>query len=96
VHSNHTALVRLDPISKESGTSVKGKVKISKNGNRHIRKMFYLSTLCATKNNHKIAVFYQRLINNHKPKKVAMIAAVRKLLLVAHAVYEHKTEYVPG
>lgn len=91
-----TALVGLDPIYKESGTSVKGKVKISKNGNRHIRKMLYLPTLCAIKNNKKIALFYQRLINNHKPKKVAVIAAMRKLLLVAHAVYQNKTEYVPG
>lgn len=91
-----TALVGLDPIYKESGTSVKGKIKISKNGNRHIRKMLYLPTLCAIKNNKKIALFYQRLINNHKPKKVAVIAAMRKLLLVAHAVYENKTEYIPG
>ena len=86
----------LDPIYKESGSSVKGKIKISKNGNRHIRKMLYLPTLCAIKNNQKINLFYQRLIDNHKPKKVAVIAAMRKLLLVAHAVYENKTEYVPG
>jgi transposase len=91
-----TALVGLDPIYKESGSSVKGKVKISKNGNRHIRKMLYLPTLCAIKNNKRINLFYQRLINNHKPKKVAVIAAMRKLLLVAHAVYQSKTEYVPG
>ena len=64
-----TALVGLDPIYKESGTSVKGKVKISKNGNRHIRKMLYLPTLCAIKNNKRINLFYQRLISNHKPKK---------------------------
>jgi transposase len=91
-----TALVGLDPIYKESGTSVKGEIKISKNGNRHIRKMLYLPTLCAIKNNQRIALFYQRLINNHKPKKVAIIAAMRKLLLVAHAIYENKTEYIPG
>lgn len=91
-----TALVGLDPIYKESGSSVKGKIKISKNGNRHVRKMLYLPTLCAIKNNKKIKVFYQRLLDNHKPKKVAVIAAMRKLLLVAHAVYRNKTEYVPG
>jgi transposase len=91
-----TALVGLDPIDKKSGSLVKGKVKISKNGNRHIRKMLYLPTLCAIKNNKKIAVFYQRLINHHKPKKLAVIAAMCKLLLVAHAFYENKTEYVPG
>ncbi len=64
-----TALLGLDLVYKESGTSVRGKVRISKGGNRHIRKMLYLPTLCAIKNNHKIKVFYQRLIDNHKPKK---------------------------
>lgn len=89
-----TALVGLDPIQRESGTSVKGRPRISKNGNRHIRKMLYMPTLCAIKNNQKIAVFYQRLLAHHKPKKVAVIAAMRKLLLVAHAIYRNKTEYV--
>jgi len=88
------ALVGLDPIMRESGTSVRGHSKISKNGNRHIRKMLYLPTLCTIKNIQKISVFYQRLIANHKPKKVAVITAMRKLLLVAHAVYQNKTEYV--
>lgn len=91
-----TALVGLDPIYKESGKSVKGGVRISKNGNRYIRKMLYLPTLCAINHNKRIALFYQRLIANHKPKKVAVIACMRKLLLLAHAVYENETEYVPG
>jgi len=89
-----TALVGLDPIEKTSGTSVKGKVKISKNGNRHIRKLLYMPTLCAIKNNQKINIFYNRLIEHHKPKKVAVIACMRKLLLVAHAIHRNRTEYV--
>ena len=89
-----TALVGLDPIEKTSGTSVKGKAKISKNGNRHIRKLLYMPTLCAIKNNQKINIFYNRLIEHHKPKKVAVIACMRKLLLVAHAIHRNRTEYV--
>jgi len=89
-----TALVGLDPTKRESGTSVKGKAKISKNGNKHIRKMFYMPALSAIKNNREISVFYQRLIAHHKPKKVVVIAAMRKLLLVAHAIYQSKTEYI--
>jgi transposase len=89
-----TALVGLDPTRRESGTSIKGKAKISKNGNKTIRKVLYLPTLCAIKNNQKIAIFYQRLLANHKPKKVAIIAAMRKLLLIAHAIYRDKTEYI--
>lgn len=89
-----TALAGLDPIQKESGTSVKGKAKISKNGNRYIRKMLYMSTLCAIQNNQKIHIVYNRLIDRHKPKKVAVIACMRKLLLVAHAIHRNQTEYV--
>jgi len=89
-----TALVGLDPTRRESGISVKGKVKISKNGKGIYRKIFYLPTLCATVHNQKIRIFYQRLLANHKTKKLAIIASMRKILLIAHAMYRDKTEYV--
>ena len=89
-----TALAGLDPIRRESGTSVKGKVKISKNGKGIYRKIFYLPTVCATVHNQKIRVFYQRLLAHHKIKKLAVIASMRKILLIAHAMYRDKTEYV--
>ena len=89
-----TALAGLDPVRRESGTSVKGKVKISKNGKGIYRKIFYLPTICATVHNQKIRVFYQRLLAHHKIKKLAIIASMRKLLLIAHAMYKDKTEYI--
>jgi transposase len=89
-----TALTGLDPVKRESGTSVKGKVKISKNGKGIYRNIFYLPTLCATIHNQKIRIFYQRLLTNHKTKKLAIIASMRKILLIAHALYRDKTEYV--
>ena len=89
-----TALAGLDPVRRESGTSVKHKVKISKNGKGIYRKIFYLPTICATVHNQKIRVFYQRLLAHHKIKKLAVIASMRKILLIAHAMYRDKTEYV--
>ena len=89
-----TALAGLDPVRRESGTSVKGKVKISKNGKGIYRKIFYLPTICATVHNQKIRVFYQRLLAHHKIKKLAVIASMRKILLIAHAMYRDKTEYI--
>lgn len=89
-----TALAGLDPVKRESGTSVKGKVRISKNGKGIYRKIFYLPTICATVHNQKIRVFYQRLLAHHKNKKLAIIASMRKMLLIAHAMYRDKTEYV--
>jgi transposase len=89
-----TALTGLDPVKRESGTSVKGKVKISKNGKGIYRKILYLPTLCATVHNQKVKIFYQRLLANHKTKKLALIASMRKILLITHAMYRDKTEYV--
>jgi len=89
-----TALAGLDPIKRESGTSVKNRDKISKNGKGIYRKILYLPTLCATVHNQKIRVFYQRLLAHHKTKKLAVIASMRKILLIAHAMYRDKTEYV--
>lgn len=58
-----TALVGLDLIKRELGISVKGKIRISKNGNKHIRKMFYMPTLCAIKNNQNIFIFDKRSVS---------------------------------
>jgi len=90
-----TALCGLDPIQRQSGTSVKGKPKISKHGSRLIRKVLYMPMLSAIQVNPRIQAFYQRLLQNHKVKKTAVIAAMRKMILIAHAIYRDKTEYVP-
>jgi len=90
-----TALCGLDPIQRQSGTSVKGKPKISKHGSRLIRKVLYMPMLSAIQVNPRIQAFYQRLLQNHKVKKLTVIAAMRKMILIAHAIYQNKTEYVP-
>jgi transposase len=89
-----TALVRLDPTRKESGTSVRGRRKISKSGNRNIRKILYFPTMNAIQNNKKIRDVYNRLIENHKLKKVALVATMRKLFLIAHAVYKNRVKFL--
>lgn len=92
--SEITALVGLDPTRKESGTSVKGKRKISKSGSKIVRKILYFPTMNAIQHNETIRVFYKRLVEEkHKLKKVTLIASMRKLLLIAHAIYKNKTEY---
>ena len=50
-----------------------------------------MPTLSSIKYNQKIKVFYDRLVSKHKPKKVAVIACMRKLLLIAHTIYKNKT-----
>ena len=81
------ALAGLDPIQFQSGTSVHGKSRISKRGNREVRKRLYEATLSAARYNPNVRAIYRRLKEQGKPEKVARIAAARKLLLIAHAIY---------
>ena len=91
--SQLVALAGFDPIQVQSGTSVHGKSRISKRGNREVRKRLFEATLSAARYNPTIRSIYQRLKEAGKPEKVARIAAARKLLLIAHAVYRSGDTY---
>ena len=47
----------------------------------------------AIQNNSHIKPFSDRLIRKHKIPKIALIAAMKKLLLIAHAIYYNKIKY---
>ena len=81
------ALAGLYPIQFQSGTSVHGKSRISKRGNREVRKRLYEATLSAARYNPNVRAMYRRLKEQGRPEKVARIAAARKLLLIAYAIY---------
>jgi transposase len=91
--SQIVALAGFDPIQFQSGTSVHGKSRISKRGNREVRKRLFEATLSAARYNPSIRSIYRRLKEAGKPEKVARIAAARKLLLIAHAVYKSGYTY---
>jgi transposase len=90
-----TALAGLDPVKRQSGSSLNGGRKISKAGNSLLRKILYLSCMNSIQHNDRIRVFYEHLITNHKKPKVALIACMRKILLIAHQIYANKSEYKP-
>lgn len=90
-----TALLGLDPTRRTSGSSVRKKDRISKQGNRVARKILFMAALSASQNNDRMKVFYQRLLDNHKPPKLAIIAVMRKLALIAHQLYIKKEFYQP-
>ena len=81
-----TAHAGLAPHHKLSGTSVRGKSRIDKRGNPKLRKTLYMPALVAVHHNPVLMKFYQRLLNNGKPKKLALVAAMRKLLLISRAM----------
>jgi transposase len=98
-----TALAGSDPVKRQSGSSLNGGRKISKDSNSLLRKILYLSCMSGIQHNDRIRVFYENLITNHKKPKVVLVACMKKLLLtpsylpslriIAHQVYVNKSEY---
>ena len=94
--SQIVALVGFDPIRFQSGTSVHGKSRIRKRGNRVVRKRLFEAALSAARYipySPSVRSIYLRLKEQGKPEKVARIAAARKLLLIAHAIYKSGDPY---
>jgi transposase len=93
-HLSHTkiaALVGVAPFSSDSGR-LRGQRHIW-GGRAEIRRMLYMATLIATRCNPVIKEFYQRLLKVGKPKKVALAAAMHKLLTILNAMLKHQTRW---
>jgi transposase len=91
-----TALAGLDPVRRQSGSSLNGGRKISRAGDPMLRKVLYLACMNSIQHNERIRMFYEHLVtNNHKKPKVALVACMRKILLVAHQIYVNKSKYKP-
>jgi transposase len=77
-----------DVVEKQSGTSVKAKPKISKKGNRYLRKAMYMPSLAAIRYAGKYKDLYNRLLDRHGIKMKAVVAVQRKLLEMMYIVYK--------
>jgi transposase len=58
-------------------------------GRRDVRSTLYMATLCAIRCNPPLRTFYQRLVTAGKPKRVALIACLRKLVVLPNALVRH-------
>ena len=83
---NVAAACGLNPRLKRSGSSVHKQTRISKQGSSHMRKLFYLPALVATRHNPTVKAFYDKLVAKGKPKKSALVASERKLIMIAYGV----------
>lgn len=81
------ALVGLDPQRYESGTRVSRRASISRQGDPRLRRSLYMGALGALRGDNPVRAFYQRLVGRGKAKKVALVAAMRKVLVWAWAVF---------
>jgi len=88
-----TAYVGLDPTPYSSGRSVHRHATISRQGNPLLRQMLYLGALGGVRGHSPLRTFYQRLVGRGKPKKLALVAAARKILVWAWAVFREQTPF---
>ena len=82
------ALAGLAPMNRDSGV-FRGKRRIT-GGRTGVRRMLYMAAVAAARFNPAIRDFYQRLVAAGKTKKVALIAAARKLLVILNAMARTK------
>jgi transposase len=78
------ALIGVAPINRDSG-QMRGQRTIF-GGRARVRHVLYMAALAAAHYNPAIKVFYARLLAAGKPKKVALVACMRKLLTILNAM----------
>ena len=83
----------LTPIIRQSGTSVKGRSRISKMGNPKLRNLLFMCSFNACKYNSACKALYDRIVAKGKSKKLALIAVCNKLLKQAFAVVKNGLPY---
>ena len=81
------ALVGVAPYNRDSG-ALRGKRAVW-GGRSRVRAVLYMGALVASRHNPAIRNFYQRLLAAGKPKKVALVACMRKLLVILNAMLKH-------
>jgi transposase len=85
------ALVGVAPLNHDSGTH-RGR-RTTWGGRRELRSMLYMAALSATRCNPEIRAFYQRLVAAGKPKRVALVACIRKLVVLLNALVRQRRQW---
>lgn len=85
------ALVGVAPFNRDSG-KLRGRRTVW-GGRIQVRSALYMAALVASRFNPVIQTFYQRLLAAGKPKKVALVACMRKLLTILNAMARDKTPW---
>jgi len=89
------AFAGLAPRLHQSGSSVRGRTRISKRGSARLRTALFMPAIVAQKRNPAMAIFAKRLLAAGKPKMAVVAAVMRKLLLLAFAVLKSGRRFDP-
>ena len=85
--------VGITPTIRESGSSVRGRSRISKVGNKKLRNLVFLAAFSACRYNAACKALFDRLVAKGKSKKLALIAVANKLLKQAFAIAKSGLPY---
>jgi len=86
----------LDVITKDSGTSVKSKPRISHKGNKYLRKCLHYPALSAIRNTDLMKALFVRLVSKHGIKMKAVVAVQRKMLELIYILWKKDEVYDPN
>lgn len=86
-----TRLIGVAPINRDSG-QMRGK-RTTGGGRRHIRRALFMPTLTAIQHNPVIRGFYQHLLREGKPKMVAVIACMRRMVVTINQMIREKRHW---
>ena len=90
-HKRLSALVGVAPFNRDSGT-FRGKREVW-GGRAPVRAALYMGALVAVRHNPVLKEFYERLVSAGKPKKVALVACMSKLLSILNAMMRDRTSW---
>ncbi len=79
-----------------SGSSVRGKAQIDRHGRKDLRQTLYMSALVAKRVSPHMQGWAKRLQAQGKPKKIILIAIMRKLLHIVYGVWKSEQDYQPA
>lgn len=86
----------LTPRQRQSGTSVHGKPRLSKQGSSQLRRILFFPAIVAMRHNPTIRAFAERLLDRGKPKMAVVCAAMRKLLHLCYGVLKTGLAFDPN
>jgi transposase len=89
------AYLGLIPSERQSGSSVRGKTRLSKQGPGQLRQLLFMPAIVAKQHNAHVKAIYERLIARGKPKMSAIGAAMRKLVHLCFGVIHSRRPYDP-
>ena len=92
-----SSLAGTAPTVYESGISIRRKTRISKDCGKAVRRVLYMACLAAIrKTDTPFSIAYHRMVRNGKAKKAAILAIMRKMLVIQRSMLISGTYFDPG